>query len=70
MATIETIPSIGFTRGVIVRRRGATTTWPNMSVIRGLGATTAVIHIEGEGGGTVGLREYPTADLVQIVGND
>ena len=77
-----TIPSFGFTRGVIVRfREGAkpfdncrrepfSLLSPNMLVVRGLGERTAVINIEGDAGGTMCLREVATADVVQVLGND
>jgi len=38
-----------------------------MLVIRQLEATTVVIVCEGDGGGTVRLREFRTATLTQIL---
>ncbi len=61
------IPSFGFIRGVIVRKHGV---GPNMLVVRGLGETTAVIVCEGDAGGTLRLREYHTADLIHVLGNE
>lgn len=61
------IPSLGFARGVVVRRHG---TGPNMLVVRGFGPITAVVVIEGDQDGALRLREVPTADLVQILGHD
>lgn len=61
---VQEIPSFGFTRGAIVRWRNK---GPNMLVIRGLGETTAVIVCEGDAGGTVRLREYPTRGLQQVL---
>lgn len=69
-AAVQTIPSLGFTRGVVVRRKDSTDSWPNMLVVRGLGETTAVIRCEGDTGGTLRLREYPTRELQQVLGNE
>ncbi len=66
---VVTIPTIGFQRGAIVRLRDTDTSWPNMLVVRGLGETTAVVMIEGDDGGGVRLKEFPTANLVQVLGN-
>lgn len=54
-----------FDRGAIVRRNG---TGPNMLVVRDLGATCACILCEGEAGGTLRLREFPTAELTLMLG--
>lgn len=62
-ATVEKIPSLGFTRGAIVRRNGG----PNMLVVRGLEVTTACVVCEADAGGTLRLREYPTAELEQVL---
>lgn len=65
--TAARIPSFGFIRGAIVRCHGEP---PNMLVVRGLGETTAVIVCEGDEGGTLRLREYPTAELEQVLSHD
>lgn len=62
---VETIPSLGFMRGVIVRK---TEGGPNMLVVRGLGETTACVLCEGDAGGTLRLREFKTDDLEQVLG--
>ncbi|MEJ0047060.1 MAG: hypothetical protein WDN04_13795 [Rhodospirillales bacterium] len=88
-ATVTTIPSLAFTRGVIVRKRAARETMdemlhdlnygepvelpkssPNMIVVRGWVDKTLVITIEGDEGGTVRLRAFPTRDLEQVLGNE
>jgi hypothetical protein len=69
-AIVKIIPSLGFTRGVVVRRQGDQSQWPNMLVVRGLGETTVVIRCEGDAGGTLRLREYPTRELQQVLGNE
>ena len=63
---VKAFPSLGFVRGAIVRRHGKP---PNMLVVRSLfdTNTTAVIVCEGDEGGTLRLREYPTADLKQVL---
>lgn len=58
------IPSFGFARGAIVHRRGSSR---NMLVVRGLGETTACIVIESDQSGAVRLREFPTADLTEVL---
>jgi hypothetical protein len=61
------IPSFGFVRGAIVRRHGKP---PNMLVVRGLDQTTAVVVCEGDDGGTLRLKEYPTDELHQVFAHD
>ena len=62
--TVQRIPSLGFARGAIVRR---VEDGRNMLVVRGLGETTAVIVIESDHAGSVRIREFPTADLHQVL---
>ena len=63
-AEVICIGPLGFGRGAIVRLiEGG----ENMLVIRQLEATTVVIVCEGDGGGTVRLREFRTATLTQIL---
>lgn len=66
---VSTFPPVGFVRGAIVRHHGEP---PNMLVVRSLfdTNTTAVIACEGDAGGTLRLREYPTADLKQVLAHD
>jgi hypothetical protein len=68
-AAVQVIPSLGFTRGAVVRLKEDGSQWPNMLVVRGLGETTAVIRCEGDTGGALRLREFPTRDLFQVLGN-
>lgn len=63
-AQVIPIPSLGFTRGAIVHRSGSTR---NMLVVRGLGETTACIVIESDDAGAVRLREFPTAELTEVL---
>lgn len=58
------IPSFGFARGAVVRQEDG---GPNMIVVRGLGATTAVILVEADESGHLRLREVPTASLRQVL---
>lgn len=60
----ERIPSLGFARGAVVRMRDD---GPNMLVVRGLEDRTVCIVIEGDAGGTLRLRDCPTADLHQVL---
>lgn len=71
MDDVVTIPSIGFSRGVVVRRRDGTPRGvaPNMIVVRGLGETTACVLCEGDEAGTLRLREFKTSELVQVMSN-
>ena len=63
MTHIVAIPSFGFARGAVVTHvEGG----GNLLVVRQLNATTAVVSIEGDDGGTIRLREYPTSSLYQI----
>lgn len=61
--SVTTIPSLGFTRGAIVRRNGG----PNALVVRGLGERTVVVVCEADHGGSLRLREYPTSELQQVL---
>lgn len=63
MADITRIPSFGFARGAIVRRKDSDR---NMIVVRGLDTTTACVVVEGDAAGTLRLREYATDELVQM----
>ena len=62
-----TIPSFGFARGAVVSHllgKG------NLLVVRQMEKTTVVVAIEGDEGGTLRLREYPTSSLFQKLPSD
>ena len=61
--TVQTIPTLGFARGAIVRRNNG----PNMLVVRCRKDRTVVIVCEGDADGTLRLREYPSKDLTQVL---
>ena len=63
-ARVMRIPTLGFARGAVVHRAGSTR---NMLVVRGLGETTACIVIESDHSGAVRLREFPTAELTEVL---
>lgn len=66
---VAAFPKLGFARGAIVRRYGQP---PNMLVVRSLfdTRTTAVVVCEGDAGGQLRLREYPTSELHQVLAHD
>ena len=64
MADVQTIPTLGFARGAIVRKKGG---GPNMLVVRGIDDRTVVVVVEGDGGGQLRLRDLKTETLEQIV---
>lgn len=64
MSDVTTIPTLGFARGAIVRKEHD---GPNMLVVRCLERVTVVVVIEGDEGGKVRLRDYPTETLHQVL---
>ena len=68
MAEVVPINSpFSFARGVVVRENGRA---PNMLVVRDLGATVAVVRIEGDQAGSVRLREIAKDGLQVALGLD
>lgn len=63
---ITPFPNSGFARGSIVRKFGS---GPNMLVVRSIRGHTFVVVCEGDEDGTMRVREYPTSDLEQVLGN-
>ena len=61
------IPLFGFARGAVVTHVEVGGNW---LVLRSLETTTAVLTIEGEEGGAVHLREYPTRSLRLLLAAD
>jgi hypothetical protein len=57
--------AVGFMCGSVVRHIFSPRR--NMLVVRDMGATVACIVIEGDGGGTVRLREFPAVELISIL---
>lgn len=64
MGSVQNIPTLGFIRGAIVRDAAG---GPNMLVVRGLGERTVVVVCEADEGGNLRLRDYTTADLIQVL---
>lgn len=62
-------PPLGFARGAIVRLNNEP---PNMLVVRSLfdTDTTLVVACEGDEGGTLRMREYPTKQLHQVLSHE
>ena len=60
MSDVISIPSLGFARGAIVKKKAG---GPNMLVVRGLGDRTAVVVCESDEAGTLRLRDLATDDL-------
>ncbi len=68
MAEVHALPTAGFTRGAVCRSFvNGELAGPNILVVRGMGARTVGIIIEGDAGGSVRLREWNTADLAQVL---
>ncbi len=57
------LPTFGFARGAIVRHNGG----PNMLVVRQLDRNVVCVLCEGDAGGTLRLREFPSDECEQIV---
>lgn len=64
MSEVVILPSFGFARGAVVRRKGG---GPNMLVVRGFVEVTAVVVVEGDADGNLRLREIATAELEQLL---
>ncbi len=61
---VQTIPTLGFARGAVVRTKGG---GPNMLVVRGMGARTVVVVVEGDADGQISLRDIQTETLEQAL---
>lgn len=61
--SVDIIPSFGFARGAIVRKKGG---GPNMLVVRGCDDRTVVVVCEGDRDGTLRLRD-PLSNTLELV---